>query len=108
MSYMAGFYTVLAGRLHLKQAKTRTPGIKPGMAEFNSEPYLFGRLCVGRRCIRSHFGRSLSPRPFLHHTHRPDRTLVENEQRDCERHLADDVRWRQHGSQDECANDKIT
>src|SRR5262245_40075100 len=90
-----------------EKANTRMPGIKPGMTESIPKPDLLRRLCARRGrfsgSLRSLFGLRL----FIDHAHRPDRALVENEQRDRKRHLADDVGRRENRRQHESADDEI-
>src|SRR5689334_6043854 len=59
-----------------------------------------------RRLWRGSRGGGL--RLAFYHPHRPDRAFVEKEQRNGERHLADDVGRRQHSGENEGADDEVT
>src|ERR1700690_718393 len=68
---------------------------------------LGGGVVRRRRGGGRRFGGFLGLRLLLHHFHRPDRALVQQHQRDRERHLAEHVGRRQYGGQNEGADDEI-
>src|SRR5437879_3952661 len=97
------------------------PGSSPGMTNHRQrdatiketrQSALLRRIGLGRRRgrgrRRSGGGRFRGSRLLFHHAHRDDRAFVQQQQRQRERGLADDVGRRQNRGDDEGDHDEIT